>query len=233
MATVAMKLHEMLLPLKEIADTPKKRQDVWAELARQEFGWNTVKMYGELSSARLEVARQLEEVSKRTGSHNYLLSQLDKIFDQLDVSKISAAWDCDVAAVDCLLTIDDLLTSSGYAEPDIDMDLEAVLARLMETRAELKSSDIDPEIKRFLMEAISSLVYAVQSFEVYGEAGLKRAYATSVGNLLAIKKIGLAENEEAQSIYDKVFKILGQFDVAFSVATNGLTIALATKALIS
>lgn len=234
MATVAIKLHEMLSSLKAYPHPAKSktRQDVWFWLAKEKFGGNTVKMYEALSAARREIVRQLDEVEQTPGSSVFLVSQLDKVFNQLELGKLQANWSCEMDAIDSLLSIDDLLKASDYGEPDIELELDDVLERLNQLKSEIKNSDIQPAIKKFLLEAVSSLTLSIDHFYIHGEAGLRRAYATAVGNLLAVHKIEGERTDEEKEVYANLKEALTIIDLALSAGQNGIALAHAVGPLL-
>ena len=225
----ASRLHSILTKSKLGQFRQHSAMKMWAEVFEidlEEPSGDTL-LIVQLANLRGLVDDVKSKVLAEEVKNSLYLKHFDKIEAATRFDQLGAAWSgsenqLTEAAMDGLEHCAELLSKS-YAESDISEEILAIKDNVDELSEEVLASDLDPEIRDFILKELEMIRRGIFDYRTRGAAGLKDSIAMAVGTIVMVQGVPKPGNDNG--FYAKTKKIILEIDGLVSTAQRMTAVA--------
>ena len=109
------------------------------------------------------------------------------------------------------------MISKVYDEGEVkSQDISNITSSVNDLYDEVKESNLDAQVKNFLLESIEGIRRAITHYDIYGAKGLRDAFQSALGGIVANKDALKEAGTNNKNILDKFGIILSKVDCCYS-----------------
>lgn len=197
----------------------------------------------ETVSRLLQLNKLINETEARLRNIEGLPDRYFRPFERIrDIPRKSlAALDSDIGGTIRAVTETDMTIlefcserlGEQHAEPIVDEgELTSILENVDILFNEVQQSDLDPELKTFVLDGLESIRRGIFEFRIRGPQRLKETLAEIVGTLTVNHDVIRAARDQDQSIVERFEKAFYRLAAAVSFAVDGPALLSAVNKLL-